>query len=204
GLVDEHGKLQSFAPPDGLRVGTVRAIHEDAVGTVWFGGTEGLAFLTTANQLVTLSRKNGLPSDSVSAVIDDQNGNIWIGTAAGIVRVDHRDIANIFSDSTYPINYALYDVSDGLAGVPMRFGSPSAARDRDGRLWFVTANGLTVVDPRRADLPHLAPPVRIESLIVDGRPSDVIAPVRIPAGASRLEFDYTAFAFSSPGKLRFR
>ena len=45
---------------------------------------------------------------------------------------------------------------------------PAGTRTRDGRLWFPTMRGVSVVDPSRLAFNKLAPPVLVEQVVVNG------------------------------------
>ena len=79
--------------------------------------------------------------------------------------------------------HTLYDGSDGLRGDPFPLTAPAVARGGDGRLWFLTSDGVAVVSPERHEKDRIAPPVVIEAIAADQRP---IGPrVTPPAAANR-------------------
>jgi hypothetical protein len=69
-------------------------------------------------------------------------------------------------------------------------------------MWFPTLGGLAMVDPDHLPTNPDAPPVRIESVLVDGRPTS--PGQALPAGSARFEFHYTALSFTSPREIRFK
>jgi len=97
-------------------------------------------------------------------------------------------------------------------------GWPRALQANDGRFWFATPEGLVVVDRSGPDLSrNVAPPVYLESILVNGKPfrssaariaivstDQNAAPVRLPSDVESLEFEFTAPCFVSPEKLNFR
>src|SRR5262249_33533159 len=84
--------------------------------------------------------------------------------------------------------------------------SPRVAKSSDGRLWFVSADGLSVVDPRHLPFNKLPPPVHIEQITADrithAPASD--GSVRLPALTRDLEIDYAALSLVVPEKNRFK
>ncbi len=50
--------------------------------------------------------------------------------------------------------------------------SPRVAKSADGKLWFVTSGGVSVIDPRHLPFNKLPPPVHIEQIIADGKKSE--------------------------------
>jgi len=81
---------------------------------------------------------------------------------------------------------------------------PLSARTPDGRLWFSTAAGLAVVDPRNLGRKDVALNVLVETMRIDGRELARSALRAVPAGKSAVEIDYTATALSFPERVRFR
>jgi signal transduction histidine kinase len=111
---------------------------------------------------------------------------------------------------------------------------PAGCKARDGRLWFATADGVVVVDPRAIEDSDLPPPAVIEQVVADEEVifGDVVAAdVRRLASKSRnekaesrneqslltsaatrlgpgrahvLQFRYTASSFADPRRARFR
>ena len=95
-------------------------------------------------------------------------------------------------------------MSDGLNGAPIWLGFPTAARSGDGRLWFVTSDGLasSMHGPSRRS--REPPPVLVEAITADDRRLAPGQAAALPARTSRLQIDYTALSFTAPSKVRFR
>ena len=200
-VVVDHDTARSYGPEDGFRSGPYNAIHEDRAGTIWLGGDQGLTLLHNG-QPVSMTRANGLPSDVVVAIAEDPEDDVWLATGAGIVRIARHQIEMLAADATHQIRHRLYDKSDGLAGLPIRSRNRGALRSGDGRLWFVTGRGLTIVEPRTLGE---RPPadVRIEGAIADGSRVES-GEQTLPAGTTRLRIDYTESSLASLSKTRFR
>ncbi len=82
---------------------------------------------------------------------------------------------------------------------------PAGIKASDGKLWFPTAGGLAVVDPRKARRASGLPPVLIEDVLIDQ--SAVLASggaVRIEPGQSAIDIAYTAPVYRGADRLRFR
>ena len=197
----DHDTARSYGPEDGFRSGPYNTIHEDRAGTIWFGGDQGLTLLHKGRPL-SMTRANGLPSDVVVAIAEDQEDDVWLATGAGIVRIARYEMEMVAEDATHQIRHRLYDKSDGLAGLPIRSRNRGALRSGDGRLWFVTGRGLTIVEPRTLGEQPPAD-VRIEGAIADGSRVEP-GEQTLPAGTTRLRIDYTESSLASLSKTRFR
>ena len=124
----------------------------------------------------------------------------------------------------------VYGKAEGMESVECTGGfCPAGLRTRDGRMWFSTAKGVVIVDPRHIPVNAVAPVVVMDELQVDGNvvAADVNNPVpqsqksvirilepkandkhtaelAIGPGAGRVEFRYSALSFTTPEKVRFR
>ena len=105
----------------------------------------------------------------------------------------------------FQIPHVLYDASDGLRGDPISFGAPTAAQSKNGTLWFVTSDGLAVLDVHRAAKGRMPPPVLIEggarrqpgAIDVDGAEP-------LPPRTGHLQINYAGLSLRAPEKVRFQ
>jgi len=81
---------------------------------------------------------------------------------------------------------------------------PAAWKGADGRLWFPTVKGVAVVDPDHLRINDLAPPVVIESVIVDGATVDLLEGPRFSSEKEKFEFHFTGLSYNAPEKVRFK
>jgi signal transduction histidine kinase/ligand-binding sensor domain-containing protein len=179
------------------------AFYEDANGAVWFGAGGRLTRYQDG-QLSAITTANGLPPDTIRAIVGDGQGNLWIGTSGGILRLAARQFDSVIGDRAARLDFRAYNSSDGLAGAPVRSGYPNATRGADGRLWFVTGNGVTVLDPRQLSATRPAPVVRVERITAGGRSYDPAERFTLPARTTHLQIEYTAVEFFSPLQVQFR
>jgi signal transduction histidine kinase/ligand-binding sensor domain-containing protein/AraC-like DNA-binding protein len=115
--------------PDNI---TVRAIQEDADGTLWLGSDNGL-FKFVANKWQSFASVAGSPKGAVRAFARARDGSLWMATnGEGVIR---------FADS----RFTRITTSDGL---PMNLVRALYV-DKDGWLWIGTeGKGLARLDPR--------------------------------------------------------
>ncbi len=199
----EDDRFRIYTEADGLPSGQLAGIHEDGRGRIWIASDAGLTTLEQG-RFITFGTANGLPPGRVFSVTEDRSGVFWLGIGPGVLRVEPKELDAAIADRSHRIRYRLLDDSDGLKGTPVVRGQPNVARARDGALWFITSNGLAVVDPVRvAVLPH-APAARVEAVLADGRRRDASDDLRLPPGLSTVQVEYAALNLTSPSKLRFR
>jgi signal transduction histidine kinase len=172
---------------------------------IWVAASRGLGRFSDG-RFATLRQVNGAPFDNLTAVVDDKRQHLWVGSGLGIIRLEREEFDNAIANQSHVVRYSLFDRSDGIAGTPLASysrGRP-VARSRDGRLWFVTGGGLTVIDPDVLDDPPAASPVRVEQITADDKGLAPARDMRLPPRTSRLQIDYTVVNLNSPLKTNFR
>lgn len=202
GVVHPNGRHEIYGPDSGMAKGLVHSIYEDGSGTIWFGASEGVARFRDG-RITTVAYRETFPIDTVTGMTEDDSGHLWLAVSAGLMRVKLDAFNDQFDHKSSSIGYTLYNTVDGLAGLPIKVGAPSLARGRDGRLWFLTGSGLTILDSGIVgETPP--PPVIIEELVADDTTFIPGPDLRLLPRTSRIEINYTAVTFRSPSTLNFR
>ena len=199
GAVRLHDATEGFQPS------LVHTIHEDRDGVLWFARTDGLMRFADG-RFLRLTTETGFPLRNLTGLVEDQKRNFWIGSTVGISRIDRAELMKAVGGSTEPVQYALFDRSDGIAGTPQSsysLGRP-VTRAGDGRLWFVTGAGVTIMDPKTLETVSPPGPVRVERVIANETTFAAAPALRLPARSSRLQIDYTVVNLTSPLRTNFR
>lgn len=131
--------------PHSLPDNYIHVLYLDRRGRMWVATNEGglARYDATLDRFVRIpvSRKPGQPGLSHATVIslqdDDENG-LWIGTRAGL---DHLNV------SSGVITHIRHDPNN-LNSIPSDH-IRAMARDRQGRLWIGTRNGVAYQDGAR-------------------------------------------------------
>ncbi len=200
-LVD--GRIAAeYSVRDGLGRGAVNQVSVAADGALWVATEGGLSRLT-AGRIATLNSRNGLPCDAVDSTIEGDDGAWWLYTACAVVRVARSELdawAAAVDNGQAPrsISATVLDNSDGVRSTQSIGGSysPHVVKSRDGKLWFTTFDGVTVVDPRHLRFNELAPPVHVEQLVADRRAYPAPSQLRLPPLTRDLD--------AVPEKVQFR
>jgi signal transduction histidine kinase/ligand-binding sensor domain-containing protein len=194
-----------------LAAGRVFDLRVDREGAVWVAAEGGLSRIRNG-RVATLSARNGLPCDSVDWSIEDDADATWLRTTCGILGIPKAELAGWAAavdrgtDARPMFHGTRLDNADGVrsAGMISSF-SPHVTKAWDGRLWFITVNGLAALDPRRLRHNLLPPPVAIEEVIADRITYPRAgSPIRLPPLVRDVQIDYTAMSFVAPEKVRFR
>jgi signal transduction histidine kinase/ligand-binding sensor domain-containing protein len=195
----------SYAAADGLGEGWVTDLRSDQDGTLW-AATEGGLSRVKNGHVATLTSRNGLPCDAVHwAMEDDDNHSFWLYTACGLVRIARPELDAWVADPKRTIQVTVFDSSDGVRSRATVTGyGPRVAKTADGKIWFVTDDGVNVIDPRHLPFNKLPPPVHIEQITADRKTYETSSNQRLPPLIRDLEIEYTALSLVAPEKIHFR
>lgn len=206
-----NGQFTSFSGTNGPPCENITSLCMDRDGGLWVGTGNGLGRFF-AGRWSRFTTKDGLTSDSINYLIEDDQDALWIGSNAGLMRVARNLLANSLFDKSAAITCRAYGPGDGLPTRECTQGSqPAACRTRDGRLWFPTIRGLVTVNPTQLFANTNAPPVVIESVLLDDKEQNTNAlhanwarDIVVPAGSERLEIHYTSLSLGAPERARFK
>jgi len=128
---------------------------------------------------------------------------VWVATSSAIARLERGQLDRVIEGKESRLSPRLFTQADGLRTRDvLPIGQVSACVAHDGRIWFATAAGLSVVEPRLESAPMAQ--AFIEAIAVDDVPQPTADAVVVPPGRHRLTFTYTAPDLHSPEQLRFR
>ena len=190
---------------------------------------------TTANpdsRLFTFTTRHGLHENIINNIQEDDFGCLWLSGVQGIYRVSRHELNEVAAGRQPRVQVLAFGESDGMLNSQCNGGAiqPSGCKDRFGRIWFPTARGVAVIDPRAVRRNEVPPPVVIEQVRADdelifgdgmeseaqGKDSEPAVPEpdnrrsssnhhRLAAGRARvLEIHYTANSFAAPSRMRFK
>ncbi len=199
----EKGRFRIYTTAEGVPPGQVSAFYQDQKGRIWLATDSGLSILE-GDRFVTFGSANGLPRNRVFSVIEEQGGPFWLGVGSGALRIEPAELDAALAHHAHRFRYRLFDESDGLHGTPVLRGQPNAVRAADGSLWFITSNGLAIIDPARARATQPPPRARIESMTVNGTRLRDLSDPELGPGLSAVQFEYAALNLTTPTKLQFQ
>ena len=198
------GRFSSFHPSRATGNSAIWSIYGEPDETLWLG-TSGSGLLRFSHgRFTTYRASDGLYDDDILAILDDRLGNLWMTSNKGVFRVAKSQL-NAFADGAIAsIRSISYGVANGMKSAECNGGfQPAALRSTDGRLWFPTVKGFSVVDPRSVDLAG-GPGAILERVLIDNRQVADSEFVAAPPGKGSLEFQFTAPTSIDPEKLQFR
>ncbi len=206
--VHEHGRFRTLAPEESPPTRNIAGLHVDSRGDLWIGSAVNGLFRLRNGVYQPFGPEQGLGDKLVAVFVEDRDANLWVGTTRGISRLDRERVEAVADGRAATLDPILLDRSDGMRNTEGSGGGldPSGLRDRDGRLWFSTIDGIAVIDPATFERNQVVPTVAVEDTLLDEQPRARRADgaIEIPAGTSAIEIGYTAFSFMAPAKMRFR
>jgi PAS domain S-box-containing protein len=196
---------RSYSSKDGLGGGRISDLRVEADNTLWAATESGLSLIKQGH-IATLTSKNGLPCDEVYWSMEAADRSTWLYMPCGLARIARTDLEAWISDSIRKIPMTVLDGSDGVtAHVAAGSSWPRVAKSNDGRIWFVSFNGVvSVLDPAHLPFNKLPPPVRIESIIADDKPYILKPGMRLPANVRDVRIEFTALSLVAPEKIHFK
>jgi signal transduction histidine kinase/ligand-binding sensor domain-containing protein len=199
----------SFVTDPALDQGRVSDLRFDHEGALWVASEGGLSRIKNG-RISTLTTKGGLPCDHIYWLAEDQEHSFWLYGSCGLMRIarSNLDAWLATGSRTGPksIRATLFDETDGvtLRGDPSAGPQGRAAISPDGKIWFPTVDGLSVIDPHHLPFNPIPPPVHIEKIVADGKEYGLSGGLHLPAHVRDLFIDYTALSYVAPEKIHFR
>jgi len=212
-----NGQVRAwYTAANGLGEGRVNGLLAER-GALWAATEGGLSRLKNG-RITTLAGKNGLPCDAVHWVMQDDARALWLLMPCGLARIERSELdawTAAIDQNKKPgrnIPVTVWDSSDGAVTYGDAGGAtPKGGRAADGKLWFPTVGGVSVIDPRHLISNLVRPPVQIERVTADRKTYEpasdgqgVFHLAPLPPLVRDLEIDYTALSFVAPEKVRFR
>jgi signal transduction histidine kinase/ligand-binding sensor domain-containing protein len=202
---------RTYTAADGLSTGSVTDLRLGGRGALWVATLGGISRLENG-RIATLSRKNGLPCNTAMWTLEDYQRSLWAYTACGLVRIPRLELNAWIAHPDRLVSATVLGPQEGvgLRNTSASAFGPHAVIAVDGTIWFLSGNGVQVLDPRHIVSNRLPPPVRIEQVIADGKlywsnlsgnPPDRL---RLPPRTRDLEIDYAALSLVAPQENRFR
>ena len=203
---------ESYTAANGLPGGEVAGLRMDQEGALWAATQHGGLSRIKDGQVATLTTRNGLPCETIHWSIEDKYRSLWLNTACGLVRITRTELDKWIADSKLRIETTQWDAADGVGirAVSPAYYNPPVARASDGKVWFLGAEGISVVDPDHIVFNKVPPPVYIERIVADNKvewqnsPGTRLSNLRLPPRIRDLQIDYVGLSLVAPEKMRFR
>lgn len=200
-----NGKFSVYTTKDGLANDAVQYLYLDRSTTLWIATREGVNRFKNG-KLATIRVTDGLFASFVYSFVEDDRGNLWMSCSKGIFRVAKQQLDDFADGKTARINSIAYGLEHGLSStVGVVAQHPLSFRTLDGKIWFCTLKGISVVEPHRLSTHNVPPLVHLESVTVDRHTYYLNnSEISAPPGRGDLVFHYTGLSFFAPNNVRFK
>jgi signal transduction histidine kinase len=107
-----------------------------------------------------------LGDNVVNNIQEDEFGYLWLSGLRGIFRISRQQLNEVAAGRRAAVECVAYGEADGMLSSECNGGDdqPGGCKDDQGRIWFPTAQGVVVIDPREMQRAELPPPVVIEQV----------------------------------------
>ena len=195
-------RVDEFGPDKGFPGEAVFAFLEDGPDALWIGSDAGLVH-AAGERFTVLGPAQGLPFYSVLGVQRDAAGSFWLASGSGVLRLPASEVDAALADRAHKLSGRQFNRDDGMPSSQCNGGSqPSSVRLASGELWFATARGVAVVDPRTIDDRTPEPPnVVINKITVDDRDAPLELAQTLGPGRHTIAVQFAAIALSRQGQV---
>jgi signal transduction histidine kinase/ligand-binding sensor domain-containing protein len=198
----DDGKTQTIASGEVGNTRQIRDLLVESDGSVWGTTLDEVARWKDGTRK-NITTRNGLPCDGIFSLLKDQRESLWLYSRCGLVEIEKSELDFWWEHPDELVKFRLFDAFDGVQPALTSL-KPQSAMSSDGRLWFVNARILQVIDPNHLQRNSIPPPVHVEEVIANRKEYLPSAELALPALTRDLEIEYTALSFVVPQKVRFR
>jgi ligand-binding sensor domain-containing protein len=199
-----NGNVTHYNVGESLPNNQVNVFYQDKKGVLWCGTSNGLAAFIN-DRFILLTKKHGLHDIEICQIFEDEAGNLWFGSFNGVFKVKQKELIDCVLGKTKTVTSIPYGIQDGLRNLNCSHPAHSGfgVKDKDGRLWFPTLGGVSVVETAKITSNKTPPPVIIESFI-DSETKTKLSASSLPVDHSSLEIRYTGVSLLHPEEVKFK
>jgi signal transduction histidine kinase/ligand-binding sensor domain-containing protein len=170
---------------------------EDSQGNLYAAASPRGISLIANNRLIIANEDLKLLDMAESPQHD-----LWFTGKNGIIRIGRDALINAVWTHDGPLDYRVFDRSDGMNSVQCSAGSPNIALAPDGKLWTATVKGLAMIDLTHVPRVTRRPKIFVGAITV-GKHKELAGPeLVLPPGTHHVELHLEAVDLASPEKVR--
>lgn len=198
-----------YSQTEGLPSNLAFSARYDSKNILWICANSGLAAISPKdiNKVHVFSPSTGFPVDAIFDIREDNATDLWISSSSGAIRIDRNSISDYFEGKRTDLKTEIFDRSDGMKEEECT-GAVHFLKDSQGRMWFPTIGGLSMINPTKITKNLLPPPVYILNMTVDSIsysfPSLKNDKIIVEAGVRRVVFHFTGLSLVSPSDMHFK
>jgi len=182
-----HGSFRPFPLPEKDLARRIASIREDRDGRVWIASELNGVIICDHGNVERRSIKDGLPSNIVTSVTEDNAGRVWVSTGVGLAYLDSVR-STVF--------HRKRDLADTYVFC--------SGKTKNGRLWFVTMDGLVVYNPSDDDRHEVLSSPLITTFRVNGEDLAVASGLNLSHDRNHVEIGFVAISFRDQNDVRYQ
>jgi ligand-binding sensor domain-containing protein/serine phosphatase RsbU (regulator of sigma subunit) len=168
-----------------------KTMGETPDGTLWIGTVAGLIALRGDTVAFTLTQQDGLLSDNIKSIQPYGDSSLYIGSNLGLNRYN-------LNDGTV----SSFTRNSGFIGIEAHYNA--SYQDKNGKLWFGTANGLTMLDPEKIPVVRNLPVTWISKMEVNYMPRQFRQGMKLTYKEKSLIFYYYSVSLIDQKAVKYR
>jgi signal transduction histidine kinase/ligand-binding sensor domain-containing protein len=135
-------------------------------------------------------------------MVESPQHDLWFSGSGGIVRIQRDDLINAVRNHDEPLDYRVFDRSDGMNSIQCSAGTPNIALTPDGKLWVATVKGLAMIDLLQVPRITHKPKIFVGEITVGKHKELAGSELTLPPGTNHVELHLEAIDLASPEKVR--
>lgn len=190
-------KFENFTIQDGLPNNAVMTIMRDHQNRIWVSTFGGIAWYSSG-RFNSITVDDGLPNRVCYFIEQTEDGAFWIGTNDGLTKFDA-----VKFNSEIPAERAeafqVLSREQGLISDEMNLGAVYS--DADGHLWVGSVEGMSHFFPAKYQGSRLAPPVKIEEVVVSGLVFKNRSDLKLNYDQNFVEIHFSGINYAAPNRV---
>jgi signal transduction histidine kinase/ligand-binding sensor domain-containing protein len=170
---------------------------QDSLGNLYATASPKGISLIANNRLIAVNEELKLRD-----MVESPQHDLWFSGNNGIIRARRDDLIGAVGNQNAPLDYRVFDRSDGMNSIQCSVGAPSLALAADGKLWVATVKGLAMIDLSRVPQVTRKPRVFVGAITVGNHHEFPGEELNLPPGSHHVEVPLEAIDLASPEKVR--
>ncbi len=195
--------LTQYLPSDGLPHDVVYGLERDENGELWIATRGGLARLSIDGVIHSYAGVEGTPQRAPVQLRLDGAGFLWVSADDGIHRLPLSQLREVGA-TRGRVASVRYTQADGLHSLETSWRASAVARTQDGRLWFATSRGLSVIQPSAVPFDVSPPPVQLEKLLLGGQRVALGSRISPEQRGEHVSIEYSSPSIARLDRIDFR
>lgn len=201
-IIQNDSIVKTYTMSDGLPDNLIFNIYKDQDGVLWISTNSGFSRFENG-QFTNYNIESGLQNNTIFDIIEDDQGYFWIPGPVGVMKISKQQLENYKEEKIDKIDYIFFDKSDGMKSS-VCLGATKSLKDTNGNLWFLTSDGVAMINPETDITNSSFPPLYIEEVYTKDSIFNVNKPIVIPSKYKRFSIKYAALDLAFPEEIMYK